>query len=272
MFESCLEIRHQFPEYIDPEMCSRTTRLSVRYHLQNCAACERELEQYQLLQCDLRSMPRRRPSAFTELRLDVALSRARHADTLAGLVVKFENALQPLLLPASGAVLAGVLCLGLTLHWLIVPQAARADDSPATPARIESLVPVDFNTGKDGVWVVTHVNSNGRAVDYRVVSGNASPEVKSQLDRLMYFSVFQPATRSGRPTDAQVVLALRRITVRASGPPAREETGKPVSLLPALDSAEKTAFDVDPRSPLHPHLITASVRGIALCEMQQLVA
>jgi hypothetical protein len=241
MFESCLEIRRQFSEYVDLETCTRATRVSVQYHLKNCGACERALERYQLVESDLRSLPRRRLSTFADLRLEVALSRACHADSLASLMVKFENALRPLLLPASGAVLAGLLCLGLTLDWLIVPPAARPEDSLVTPAHIESLVPVDFNTGKNGVWVVTHVNSNGRVVDYKVVSGNESPEVKSELDRLMYFSVFQPATRSGRPTDAQLVLALRRITVRASGTPAREDDdhGKPVSLLPTLDPSER---------------------------------
>ena len=84
------------------------------------------------------------------------------------------------------------------MDWLIVPPAARPEESLATPAHIESLVPVEINTGDSGLWMVTHVNSEGRVVDYQVVSGNESPAVKSQLDRLMYFSVFHPATRSGR--------------------------------------------------------------------------
>lgn len=232
MFESCLEIRRQFSEYVDPEACTRAIRRSVQYHLQNCGACERALERFQLVQADLRSLRRHPMPASAELRLNVALSRARHADSFASLMVKFENVLRPLLLPASGAVLAGLLCLGLTLDWLIVPPAARPDDSSATPARVESLVPVNFNTGDNGLWVITHVNSDGRVVDYKVLSGDESPEVKSQLDRLMYFSVFQPAIRSGRPTDAQVVLALRRITVRAPAVSQGEDNGgKPVSLL-----------------------------------------
>ena len=239
MFESCLEIRRQFSEYVDLETCARATRLSVQYHLRNCGACQRELELYQLVGSDLRSLPRPRMSAFADLRLNVALSRARHAHALASLMVKFENAFRPLLLPASGAVLAGLLCLGLTVHCLIGPPAARPQESLATPAHIESLVPVDINTGDNGLWVVTHVNSQGRVVGYQVVSGNESPAVKSQLDRLMYFSIFQPATRSGRPTDAQVVLALRRITVRASNPPAREENGKPVSLVSPSNPTER---------------------------------
>ncbi|HXJ93499.1 MAG TPA: hypothetical protein VMT20_11525 [Terriglobia bacterium] len=240
MFESCLEIRRQFSEYVDLETCGRATRLSVRYHLQNCASCRRELELRQLVDSDLRSLPRPRMSAFADLRLNVALSRARHAHILASLTLKFENAFRPLLLPASGAVLAGLLCLGLTLHCLIVPPAARPEESLATPARIESLIPVEINTGDSGLWMVTHVNSEGRVVDYQVVSGNNSPAVKSQLDRLMYFSVFHPATRSGRPTDAQVVLAIRRITVRASNVSPHEGNVKPVSFFSPSSTPERS--------------------------------
>jgi hypothetical protein len=49
---------------------------------------------------------------------------------------------------------------------------------------------------------------------YRVLSGPSSPELIDRLDRIIYFSTFQPATMFGRPTDGQMVLSLRRITVR----------------------------------------------------------
>jgi hypothetical protein len=35
-----------------------------------------------------------------------------------------------------------------------------------------------------------------------------------RLDRMIYFSVYKPATMFGKPTDGEVVLSLRRITVR----------------------------------------------------------
>ncbi|HEY6292011.1 MAG TPA: zf-HC2 domain-containing protein [Terriglobia bacterium] len=224
MFESCLEIRRQFSDYVD-DACSDAARHSIRYHLRTCAACDLELERYQLLRADLRSLPRPRVSESDQLRLNVALSRALHANTFEILRVHFENALRPLLLPASGAVLAGLLCLGLTLDWLIVPPP-MPDASSVTPAAVEALEPVDFNTGKDGLCLVGHVNADGRVVDYQVVSGKQSPELKSHLDHLMYFSVFRPATRLGKPTDGQVILSLRRITVRAWETPPRDENGK----------------------------------------------
>ena len=233
MFESCLEIRRLFSEYLD-DVCSDETRHSIRYHLRQCAGCERELERYQLLFSDLRALPAPRLSASAELRLSVALSRARHSNLLSNLGVRLENAVRPLLLPASGAVLAGFLCLGLTLSWL-VPPSSRPMSSRSTRAEVEALEPVDFDTGTDGLWLVTHVNAAGRVVDYEVVGGESSPRLKSQLDRVMYFSVFRPATRLGRPTDGQLVLSLRRITVRAL---SHEESNKPTS--PPSDTPERS--------------------------------
>jgi hypothetical protein len=237
MFESCLEIRRRFSEYVD-DMCSDEIRHSIRYHLRQCCGCERELERYQLLCSDLRALPAPRLPASAEVRLDVALSRARHSNVLCSLGVRLENALRPLLWPASGAVLAGFLCLGLTLSWLIVPPAAPPDTSLATRAAVEALEPVDFDTGRDGLWLVTHVNADGRVVDYSVIGGARSPRLKSQLDRVMYFSVFRPATRLGRPTDGQLVLSLRRITVRGLDPQSHDESNK--TTAPPPESPERS--------------------------------
>ena len=213
MFESCSQIRERFSEYVDG-VCSRQAVLSIRYHLRHCGACEAEFERYELMRRDLRALPRPRPSPFTKLRLSVALSQAQNSNLLSTLSVRFENVLRPLLLPATGAVLAGLICFSVTIECLIVPPARVDASTITTPARIETLAPLDFNTGTEGVVLDTHVNADGQVVDYRVLSGAPSPELKPQLDRLMYFSVFRPATRLGQPTDGELVLSLRRITVR----------------------------------------------------------
>jgi hypothetical protein len=119
-----------------------------------------------------------------------------------------------LLLPASGAVLAGLLCLSLTFNWLIQPSTSKPDVPLLTPPRLQAMAPLDFKAGDMQLVVVTHVDAGGHVVDYRVLSGEQSPELKPALDRLMYFSVFQPATLLGKPTDGQAVLSLSRITVR----------------------------------------------------------
>jgi hypothetical protein len=79
---------------------------------------------------------------------------------------------------------------------------------------VRELAPFDFNTDDAPVVVVTRIDAGGRAMGYRVLSGESSPELLRQLDRVIYFSNFEPATRFGRPTDGQFVLSLRRITVR----------------------------------------------------------
>ncbi len=73
---------------------------------------------------------------------------------------------------------------------------------------------MDFNTGDNGLVLVTQINAEGRVKGYQVLSGQSSPELMQRLDRMIYFSIFRPATMFGKPTDGQVVLSLRRITVR----------------------------------------------------------
>jgi len=234
MFESCVQIREQFSEYVDGA-CSRQVVLSIRYHLRHCVACAAEFESYETMRADLRSLPRPKPSPIIDLRLNVAVSQARNSNTLDILRLRFENAFRPLLLPATGAVLAGLICFGLTLECLIVPSTRVEASTITTPARIESLAPLDFNTGSDGVVLVTHVNADGQVVEYKVLSGTPSPELKPELDRVMYFSVFRPATREGRPTDSQLVLSLRRITVRGRESAAPSRDGSPGSPDPPAE-------------------------------------
>jgi hypothetical protein len=83
-----------------------------------------------------------------------------------------------------------------------------------TPPRVRELAPINFNTGDQPVVLLTQIDAAGRVMSYRVLSGHLSPEISRDLDRLIYFSLFDPATTFGKPTDGQVVLSLRRITVR----------------------------------------------------------
>ncbi len=215
MFESCLEIRRNFWNYLEGE-CDRSTFRSIRYHLDYCAPCRNELERIETLRSDLGSLPARRVSPELALRLRVRLSRHLHQNWFDKFLVFVDNALKPLLLPASGGVLAAILCFALIMGSQIIPATSMTGDSvqPNQPPRVEMLAPINFPTGEEGIVVVTHIDAEGRVLSYRVLSGSYSPEVLRHLDRMMYFSHFQPAMMDGKPTDGQVVLSLRRITVR----------------------------------------------------------
>lgn len=217
MFENCTEIRGMFTSYLDG-YCDRAELKSIRYHLGNCDSCQSELERLQTIQAELRALPRRRIPSDLALELRVRLSQYLHNDWVSRWQVRFENSLKPLVIPAAGGVFAAAICFVLLLsaNPIKLPAVQRPDVpiSLITPPRLRELPPINFNTNDDQLVLMTRVDAAGRVKSYEVVSGQVSPEVRYNLDRLMYFSVFEPATTFGTPTDGKVLLALSRITVR----------------------------------------------------------
>jgi len=215
MFEGCIEIRHHFSDYLDG-LCDPQAMKSIRFHLNYCGSCRRELETWETMQADLCGMPRLQVPPELALRLRVEASQALHRNLVGRVRLWMGNVLQPVLLPASGGVLAAVVCFCLIMGSLVVPRTQTPDvplGSPTPPAVLE-LAPIDLTNGDAPVVVVVPVDAGGRAMGYRVLSGESSPEILHELDRVIYFSNFEPATWFGRPTHGQFVLSLRRITVR----------------------------------------------------------
>ncbi|MGO8790802.1 MAG: anti-sigma factor family protein [Terriglobia bacterium] len=215
MFESCIEIRNHFSDYLD-DLCTLEARKSIRYHMSFCEVCRDQLEQWQSVREELRALPRRQVPPELALRLRVQVSQRLHKNPVSLLWVRLENALKPLLIPATGGVLTAVICFCLFMGSHVVPVTDAPDVTVqwATPARVQELAPMDFISDDNGLLLVTQINAEGRVKGYRLLSGQRSPELMERLDRMIYFSIFQPATMFGRPTDGQVVLSLRRITVR----------------------------------------------------------
>ena len=100
MFESCVEIRNHFSDYLD-DLCTPEARKSIRYHLSFCEACEGQLDQWQSVRNELQALPRRRVPPELALRLRVQVSQELNRQRWADLRVRLENALRPLLLPAT---------------------------------------------------------------------------------------------------------------------------------------------------------------------------
>jgi len=215
MFESCVQIRSHFSDYLD-DLCASEALKSIRFHLDYCQACREELDQWQSMQAAVRTLARRRVPPDLALRLRVRMSQQLHRNLLVRLWVRLENALKPLLIPATGGVLTTVICFFLIVGTQVTP-VPNIPDVPlhiVTPPRVETLAPMDFYTSDNPLVLVTRIDAAGRVKGYRVLSGQNSPELMQHLDRMIYFSVFHPATSFGRPTDGEVVLSLRRITVR----------------------------------------------------------
>ena len=236
MFEFCQEIRGHFSDYLDGA-CSRDTLRSLRYHLSYCSACKEELQRWQAMQADLRALPRRRAPQKYALKLRVALSQELHRNLLGRLRVHLENALRPVLLPASaGVVLTAIICFGLIMEWRVTP-AANIPDVPiqlVTPPRVQTLAPLDFNTGDQGVVLVTHIDAEGRVMDSVRAAFSRADLSPGSVD------VFQPVSSryhvwqaDGRPSSPVaeanhgpgVSLATLKLETRSCRPACPSESG-----------------------------------------------
>jgi len=215
IFESCSEIRSYFSDYIDGA-CSTEAVQSIRYHLSHCIPCTVELERYQDLQAGLHGLARQQVSPELALRLRVKVSQELHRRVFQRVMVRLENMFRPVLFPSVGGVLVALICIGLMLG-AGTPRVSNIPDVPlnlVTPPRIQVLAPMNFDTGNQPLVLVTYVNAQGRVTSYKVISGQHSPMLMQRLDRMMYYSLFQPATSFGQPTSGRLVLSFRRITVR----------------------------------------------------------
>ncbi len=215
IFESCSEIRSFFSDYIDGA-CPAEMNHSVRYHLAHCAPCRAELERYQALRSELHHLSRQQVTPQLALRLRVQVSQELHRNPFQCLLLRLENLFRPVLFPSVAGTVLGFFCILLMLS-AGTPPVSKTPDVPldlVTPPRVQLLAPVNFDMGSQPLVLVTYVNAQGRVTSYKVLSGQHSPGLMQQLDQMMYFSLFQPATVFGQPTSGRVVLSFRRITVR----------------------------------------------------------
>lgn len=215
MFESCNEIREQFSDYVDGVSTQEALR-SIRYHLRYCAACEEELEKAHLVRDCLRSMPRRQTPPEVDLGLRVRISQELNRNLLSRLLVRLDNTFRGLLLPATGGLAVAIFCFCLIMGSEMAP-ASNTPDVPLsfiTPARVVSLAPFNFTSGDKPVMVETYIGADGQVLSYKILSGPHSPQVMRDLDRMIYFSRYTPATSFGSPTEGEVVFSLRQVTIR----------------------------------------------------------
>jgi len=215
IFESCLEIRSHFSDYLDGA-CRTEAIQSIRYHLAHCVSCTADLERYQALQTELHHLSRKQVTPQLALRLRVQVSQELHRNVFQRVRVHLENMFRPVLFPSVAGALVALFCIVLMLG-AGTPRVSNIPDVPvdlATPPRVQELAPMNFDMGTQPLVLVTYVNAQGQVTSYRVLSGQHSPLLMRRLDRMMYFSLFQPATSFGQPTSGRVVLSFRRITVR----------------------------------------------------------
>jgi hypothetical protein len=217
---TCRTIQQRLPGYLDGALpAGEQTKLAQ--HLAHCVACRSELEVTSRVSAVLARSERALPPAGLALRIRVAVSQERMREhwfrrAVRRMRMRVRDVLQPLAVPATGGVVMSFAVYCLILQGLLVgvPMGGSVpNDQPINfirPARLEALAPFPLHAdgdlrpeiGSSVNMVEFRVNSEGRAVSYQILSGEADRDTRRQLDQLMMFSSFQPELSFGRPTES----------------------------------------------------------------------
>jgi anti-sigma factor RsiW len=214
---SCGSFRNHLAGYLDDALTAEESH-AIGRHLVTCADCRAELRYYRHLREVLLNLPRVAAPGDLSLAIRVLASRQRRSWWVRyGLA--FENILRPLAVPTATGVLTTLVVFAILIGTFFggMPRGEVVGDVPlalATPPQLISAGPSELNTIDDTVVIEVRVDAQGKAGDYRVLSGPESPGVGRQLDQLLILSRFNPATAFGVPTTGRLILSFRRVNVR----------------------------------------------------------
>jgi len=221
---NCNRARSLFSSYLDGAVSGREM-LAVSQHLKVCSACRVEYAAWQRTQRLVSALRPRSAPPELALRLRVAISQAAaqgHQHRLQGLWVRLEDLADAFMLPATAGLISAMIFFGVLIGFMAMPVrlAASRDDVPTllyTPPRLQAMpsdAGLESAPPSEPLVVETLVDANGRVQDYRIVSGPADANrLQPELNNIMIFTTFQPATTFGVPTQGRAVLSFAKINV-----------------------------------------------------------
>lgn len=218
---NCTEAKPLLSSYADSAMTGKQVH-AVSEHLGSCAECRAEvslLVNTQQLVAGLGRKPAP-PDLALKLRVlasrELAASRRKPFETL---LLRWQNALNAFMVPATCGMVTAVLIFGLLIGMLMPAQLSAANDVPTnlyTPPEL-SFSPFGFEMGsaEDSLVVEASIDANGRVQDYRILSSpESAKDVLPELKNMLIFTQFRPATSFGRPTNSRAILTFARINVK----------------------------------------------------------
>ena len=125
---------------------------------------------------------------------------------------RWRNWIAPIAVPASAGLLSALLIFGTFIRVFEVPVQAQSGDVPLglrTPPRLKSSSLMQPDNGIECMVVQILIDENGRVADFHIVRGKQTPDQVRNLQYLLVFAVFDPATVFGKPARDTMVLALR---------------------------------------------------------------
>lgn len=196
---------------------------AVRAHLEGCVACRSEYALLCKTQNLVSSLGRKQAPQDLALKLRVLASQhlaQSRRKPYEALMVRFENAFKAFMVPATAGMLTAVIAFGLLIGVLAPGQLMSAsNDVPIlvyTPPELASSPFGQLSSlNAESLVVEAYVDSNGRVQDYRILSApENSKELVPELNKMLIFTTFRPATAFGRPTSGWAVLSFAKVNVK----------------------------------------------------------
>ena len=222
---NCDHIRRMFSPYWDG-MLNGAQMQAVSAHLTGCGDCRTEYALFEGTQRLVASTGRAQAPVNLAARLNLAiqLEKTRRAQPLfRGWAVRLENALNAFMLPATAGIVSAVVFFAVLITILFTPARLDANDVPLT---LGVYTPPQLTgTPADGIgpWspdapvlVETLVDVNGRVQDYRILDGPEDDReaLRRELNRILIFTTFRPATSFGKPAPGRAVISFSNISVK----------------------------------------------------------
>jgi hypothetical protein len=222
---TCTQARPLFSPYLDGAVTGKQMR-ELSQHIESCEGCCRQYVSLRQTQHLLARMGPRKAPADLPLKLRVAISQqAAHSRRryFEGARVRFDNALDLFMLPATAGLAAAVVIF-VVLMGFMAPLQADNSDVPLMLHTGPQLQQSAFGStldsiNDDSLVIEAYVDSQGRVQDYRILSGSKDdasllPQVKKNMLIFTTFTTFRPALSMGRPTTGRAILSFSKVSVK----------------------------------------------------------
>ncbi len=237
----CATVRSNLAGYLDDGLVStehQSERVEMRQHLDSCAACREELQQYRKLSLLLSRAPRVVPPANLAIRIKVAAAQRQSRESWKQRFVAardraeilMDNVFRPIMAPATGGFFSAMLVFVVVLHMMVPGISVQAvpNDVPLNLMQPAELVALSDNPGNwapeqhdvelslpHGLLVDVTVDQHGQMLDYQILSGPDTRDMRHQLNQMLLFSRFRPMMSFGRPAaGGHVILSFSAVRVR----------------------------------------------------------
>lgn len=219
----CTKTKPNLSSYLDGALAAAEMR-GVQAHLNECSICRGELGKLSATQKVIAGLGRKQAPADLALKLRVKLSQSvaeKRRSPLDGLMVRWQNAVNAFMVPATAGAITAVIMFGLLFGMLVPVQLSANNDVPTllytAPQLTSSPFGIDVMGHADSQSLVieAYIDSNGRVQDYRILSApETATEILPELKNMLIFTQFRPATSFGQPTSGRAILTFNQVNVK----------------------------------------------------------